>query len=195
MVAALLEAVVSILAVIPYMYYNPNNGSAMDVGEGFEDFCATSGFLLELTVWIPRLVICWIVLHLVMVLVFKHSANAIKWKHEACGLAVVLVLPASITWLPFVKDMYGWSQVQCWIKISESDCIYDYEGLIFMVVFDYGPELFVVLAIFVSLGTIFTVMCRRAVRQEQAFYQPSVHQRGLKEVLPLLLYPVIFLVL
>jgi len=64
MVAALLEAVVSILAVIPYMYCNPNNGSAMDVGEGFEDFCATSGFLLELTVWIPRLVICWIVLYL-----------------------------------------------------------------------------------------------------------------------------------
>ena len=97
MVATLLEAVASILAVIPYiMYVKHDNGSAMDVGEGFEDFCATSGFLLELTVWIPRLVICWIVLHLVMVLVFKHSANAIKWKHEACGLAVVLILPASI---------------------------------------------------------------------------------------------------
>ena len=92
--------------------------------------------------------------------------------------------------------MYGWSQpVGCWIKISESNCMYDYEGLTFMSVFGYGPELFIVLATLISLVTIFTVICRRAVRQEQVFYQPSVHQRGLKEVLPLLLYPLIYLVL
>ena len=192
MVAALLEAVVSILAVIPVYV----NGTVVAVREGFEDFCAASGYLLMVTGWIPRLVICWIVLHLVLVSVFKHNANAIKCKYEACGLAVVLILPAAITWVPFVKGMYGWSQqVGCWIKISESNCTYDYEGLTFMFVFGYAPELFIVLAILISLGTIFTVICRRAVRQEQVFYQTSVHQRGLKEVLPLLLYPLIYLVL
>ena len=54
MVAALLEAVVSILAVIP-VYNNHDSGSAMDVGEGFEDFCATIGFLLEVTLWISQI--------------------------------------------------------------------------------------------------------------------------------------------
>jgi len=192
MVASLLDAVVSILAVIPVYI----NGNVVAVREGFEDFCAASGYLLMVTGWIPRLVICWIVLHLVLVLVFKHSANAIKCKYEACGLAVVLILPASITWVPFVKGMYGWSQqVGCWIKISENNCTYDYEGLTFMFVFGYAPELFIVLATLISLVTIFTVICRRAVRQEQVFYQTSVHQRGLKEVLPLLLYPLIYLVL
>ena len=74
--------------------------SCMVVREGFEDFCAASGFLLELTAWIRRLVIRWIVLYLVMVLVFKHNVITIKWKHEACGLVVVVLLPALITWVP-----------------------------------------------------------------------------------------------
>ena len=93
MVAALLEAVVSIHAVIPVYI----NGTVVAVREGVENFCAASGFLLIVTAWKSRLVVCWIVLHLVMVLVFKHNANAIKCKYEACGLAVVLILPAAIT--------------------------------------------------------------------------------------------------
>ena len=101
-VAALLEAVVSILAVIPVYI----NGNVVAVREGVEDFCAACGFLVMVTGWIPRLVICWIVLHLVLVLVFKHNANAIKCKYEACSLAVVLILPAAITWVPFVKGMH-----------------------------------------------------------------------------------------
>ena len=122
--------------------------------------------------------------------------NAIKWKHEACGLAVVLILPALITWVPFVKGMYGWSQEQCWIKTSENNnCMFDSAGLTIMLVFDYGPGLLAVLTVFILLVTIFTVMCRRAVRVEHRFCQPSVHQKGLKEVLPLLLYPPIYLVL
>ena len=70
--AALLEAVVTIFNVIPVYH----NGTVVAVGERFEDFCAAIGFLLEVIVWIPRIVICWIVLYLLMVLVFKHSANA-----------------------------------------------------------------------------------------------------------------------
>ena len=191
LVTSLLEAVVSILEVIPVYH----NGTVVAVREGFEDLCAAIGFLLEVSVWIPRLVICWIVLYLVMVLVFKHSTNAIKWKHEVCGLAVVLILPPSIAWVPFVKGMYGLSQGLCWIKISESNCLYDDVGLIFMFVLSYGPQLLICLATFISLGTILIVMCRRSVGQEQGFCQSSVHQKGLKEVLPLLLYPLIYLVL
>jgi len=193
MVAALQEAVVSILAAVVIPVYI--NGTVVAVREGFDDFCAASGYLIMVTAWISKLVICWIVLRLVLVFVFKHNANAIKCKYEACGLAVVLILPASITWVPFVKGMYGWSRGGCWIKTSESDCVYDYVGLTWMFVFDYGPELFIVLATLISLVTIFTVICRRAVRQEQVFYQTSIHQRGLKEVLPLLLYPLVYLVL
>ena len=190
-VAALLEAVVSVLEVVPVYH----NGTVVAVREGFEDFCAASGFLLEVSVWIPRLVICWIVLYLLMVLVFNHSTEVVKWKYEVCGLAVVLILPPLISWVPFVKGMYGLSQGGCWIKTSESNCLYDDVGLAFMFVFDYGPQLFICLATVISFGTILIVMCRRAVRQEQGFCRSSVHQKGLKEVLPLLLYPLIYLVL
>jgi len=46
-VAALLEAVVTIFNVIPVYH----NGTVVTVREGFEDFCAAIGFLLEVTVW------------------------------------------------------------------------------------------------------------------------------------------------
>ena len=64
-----------------------------------------------------------------------------------------------------------------------------------MFVLDYGPQFLVCLVTFISLVTIFIVICTRAVRLEQGFCQPSILQSALKEVLPLLLYPLIYLVL
>ena len=61
-----------------------------------------------------------------------------------------------------------------------------------MFVFSYVPAFLVCLITFVSFGTIAIVMCKRALQQEQGLCQPSVHQQGLKEVLPLLLYPPIY---
>ena len=168
----------------------------MAVRGGFEGFCSAVGFFLEVVVWMEKLVICWIVLYLVMVLVFRHSANAIKVKYEVCGLAVVLVLPLLVSWVPFVKNMYGLSGVACWIKLSEnSACDYDYIGLTFLFVFYYGPTFCVGMATLVALCTILIVMCRRAVRQEQGFGQRTVYRQGIKEVLPLIVYPFIYLLL
>ena len=71
---------------------------------------------------------------------FRHSANAVKVKHEACGLAVVLLLPLVVAWVPFVKNMYGLSGAACWIKLSEnSACDYGYICLTFLFVFTMGP--------------------------------------------------------
>ena len=141
-------------------------------------------------------VICWIVLYLVMVLVFRHSANAIKVKHEVCGIAVVLVLPLLVSWVPFVKNMYGLSEAACWIKLSEnSACDYDYIGLTFLFVLYYGPTFCVAMVTLVALCTILVVMCRRAMRQEQGVGQRSVYRQGIKEVLRLVFYPFLYLLL
>ena len=125
-IVALLEPVVSILDVLPVY----RNGTAVAVRVGFEGFCSLVGFLSVVVTWMELLVICWIVLYLVMVLVFRHSANAIKVKYEACGLAVVLLLPLVVTWVPFVYDMYGLSEEICWTKLSNNNaCDYDSIGL------------------------------------------------------------------
>ena len=191
-IVALVHPVVLILDVLPVY----RNGTVVAVREGFESFCSLVGFLYVVTEWMELLVICWIVLYLVMVLVFRHSANAVKVKHEACGLAVVLLLPLVVAWLPFVKNMYGLSDVTCWIKLSEnSACDYDYIGLTFLFVFYYGPNFCVGMATLVTLCTILIVMCRRAMRQEQGVGQQSVYQQGVKEVLLLLLYLFLYLLL
>ena len=160
-VADLLKAVVTIPDVISVYC----NGTVVAVRSGFEGFCSAVGFLLEVTLWMEKLVVCWVALYLVMVLVFRYNANAVKVKHEACGLAVVLLLPPLVTWVPFVKNMSGLSEAACWIKVSEnSTCDYDYIGLTFLFVFYYGPIFCVSIATLVALFTIFMVMCRRAMR-------------------------------
>ena len=145
-VASLLKAVVTITDVLPVYH----NGTVVAVRSGFYGFCSAVGFLSAVVQWMELLVICWIVLYLVMVLVFRYNANAVKVKHEACGLAVVLLLPLLVSWVPFsVKNMYGLSEVICWIKVSEnSTCNYDYIGLTFLFVFYHGPVFCVAMATF-----------------------------------------------
>ena len=108
-VADLLKAVISIPDVLSVY----RNGAVVAVRSGFEGFCSAVGFLLEVTLWMEKLVVFWIVLYLVMVLVFRHNANAVKVKYEACGIAVVLLLPLLVSWVPFVKNMYIAYQKLC----------------------------------------------------------------------------------
>ena len=186
------DGVVSILQAVPVYY----NGAVVATREGLEGFCAAVGFLSNIADWLELLVICWIVIYLFVVLVFKYSANAIRKKHEISGLVVVLILPFLFNWVPFVKNMYGLSGGDCWMKPSVNNyCDYDEVGLIFMFLLSYGPFLLVCLITLVSLGTIAIVMCKRAFQQEQGLCQPSVHRQGLKEVLPLLLYPLSYFLL
>ena len=190
MVAVQFHGVVSILQIVPVYH----NGSVVATREELEGLCAAAGFLISVVDWMILLIISWIALYLVMVLVF--SANAIRRKHEICGLAVVLILPFLFNWVPFVKNMYGLSGGKCCMKPSvTSYCKYDNVGLAFIFLLSYGPEILVGIITFVSFGTILIVMCRRALQQEQGLRQPSVHQQGLKEVLPLLLYPLIYFLL
>ena len=191
-IAALLELAVSIVDVLPVYH----DGTVVAVRRGYEGLCAVVGFLIEVTLWMKMLVICWVVLYLVMVLVFRHNADNVKRKHEVCGIAVVLLLPLLVTWVPFVKNRYGLSEVACWIKLSEnSTCNYDYIGLTFMFAFYYGPAFCGGIATLVALCTILIVMCKRAMTQEQGFGTQSIYRQGVKEVLPLILYPLIYLLL
>ena len=192
MVAVQFHGVVSILRVVPVYY----NGSVVATREGFEGLCAAAGFLINVVDWMILLIISWIVLYLVMVLVFQYSANAIRRKHEICGLVVVLILPFLFNWVPFLKNMYGLSGGQCGMKPSvTSNCKYDDVGLAFIFLLSYGPGILVAIIAFVSFGTMLIIMCRRTLQQEQGLRQPSVHQQGIKEVLPLLLFPSIYFLL
>ena len=184
--------VLSILRVVPVYH----NGTVVAMMKDLEVLCAVAGFLDTVADWMELLIIFWIMVYLAMVLVFKYSANAVRRKHEVCGVAVILVFPFLFNWVPFLKDMYGLSGGECWIKPSvKSYCEYDGLGLTFMFVLSYCPVFIVCLITFVSFGTLVIVMCKRALQQEQGLHQSSIHWQGIKEVLPLLLYPLIYFLL
>ena len=73
-IAALLELAVSIVDVLPVY----RDETVVAVRRGYEGLCAVVGFLIEVTLWMKMLVICWVVLYLVMVLVFRHNADNVK---------------------------------------------------------------------------------------------------------------------
>ena len=190
LVTILLVQVVNILGVTPVYY----NGTTVAVRGGFEGLCVAAGFLYQVTFWMELLVIVWIVLYLLMILVFRCNATGVK--QEACGVAVVLFLPFSFNWIPFVKGMYGMSGPYCWIKQSmNGNCEYDDVGLALMFSLLNGPEFLIIVAVLVSFVAITVVMCRKVMRQRPRMGQPSIHQQGLKEVVPLLLYLIIHFVL
>ena len=192
MVAILLVEVATILEAVP-MY---NNGAVVAVRKGFEGLCAVASFLFQIAAWMEMFVIFWITLYLLTVLVFSCNVTVVKWKQEVIGLTAMLILPFLFNWIPFIKDMYGISGPYCWIKQSmNSNCKYDYVGLALMLALLNGPEFSIIMFVFVSLVAIAIMMCKRAFRQQQGIGQPSIHQQGLKEVLPLLLYLLIYLVL
>ena len=56
-IAALLELVVSIVDVLP-VYHDE---TVVAVRRGYEGLCVVVGFLIEVTLWMKMLVICWIV--------------------------------------------------------------------------------------------------------------------------------------
>ena len=184
--------VLSILRVVPVYH----NGTVVAMMKDLEVLCAVAGFLDTVADWMELLIIFWIMVYLVMVLVFKYSANAVRRKHEVCGVAVILVFPFLFNWVPFLKDMYSLSGAECWVKPSvKSYCKYDGLGLTFMFVLSYCPVFIVCLITFVSFGTLAIVMCKRALQQEQGLCQSTVHWQGIKAILPLVLYPLIYFLL
>ena len=128
-VAVQFDGVVSILQAVPVYY----TGAVVATREGLKGLCAAAGFLSNVADWLELLVICWIVLYLAVVLVFKCSANTIRRKHEICGLTVILVLPFLLNWVPFLKNLYGLSGGNCWMKPSVRNYRdYDDVGFIFL---------------------------------------------------------------
>ena len=65
----------------------------------------------------------------------------------------------------------------------------------FALYFYCGPAFCGGIATLVALCTILIVMCKRAMTQEQGFGTQSIYQQGVKEILPLILYPLIYLLL
>ena len=184
---------VSVMFEMVPVHHNDKQ-NIVEVRQGWEGMCTALGYITQLLETAKLLVVCWIVLYLLFVVVFKqHAINAPFY--ETCGLLVVFAVPFALDWLPFTWNKYGLSGFYCWIMLTdENDCSQGHAagiGLIFGV--QYAPILAATIFSVISFVVIIVTLCRKASRSELSLV--NTYQRGLRKVLGILVYPLIYLLI
>ena len=157
--------------------YSSDRGTP-SIRDGWGGACVAFAFMDQLLMWMSNCVIAWIVLYL-MLLVHRlyhlnhHNNNnqpsrnsqnsfAVWWKYkETIGLILVIAVPFTFNWVPFIWDMYGLSGLFCWIKevSSTGDCSARQLSTILMFSMCYGPLLFLIICGFLCFVAFTVALC------------------------------------
>ena len=163
--------------------------------------CKTTAFLLEYCLWIKLLFTLCLVFHLFCLAVcLKHFQ-----KLEIGYVLFSILFPLFFTWIPFIHNSYGVAGAWCWIRDWKDDCANEkyLEGIIEQFVLWYGA-LFVSLTLsVVAVFIIVIVLAQRAYAHKKnpeneyliENQERNRNLKAIKELLPLLAYPVLFYIL
>lgn len=186
MVATSLWSLAIMAEVVPVKHGH----SIVEAREGWEGTCAVAGFVAQVVESAKILLICWIVLYLLLLVVFK--CNASRRRHEVTGVVVVVTLPLLVDWIPFCWEWYGPSGLWCWIRLTDDDCGDLWKGLGLMLAIEYVPILLAITFTIVSFVSITVALCRRTRRTEIKWRWASIYQKGLAEATALMAYPLVY---
>ena len=162
--------------------------------------CKTTSFLLVYFEWTKLLFTICLVFHL-----FSLAVCLKNFKKLEIGYVLFSILfPLLYTWIPFIHNSYGVAGAWCWIRDWKDDCATQkyLEGIIEHFALWYGP-LFISLTLsVVAVFIILIVLARRAFAHDNSEREYLVEnqeryqiKKAIKELLPLLAYPVIFFIL
>lgn len=167
--------------------------SQVKVRQGWESTCAAIGFITQVMESAKILMVCWIVLYLLLLVVFKYNASTSN--HEAMGLVSISVLPLVVDWLPYKWNRYGLSGLWCWIRLTDDYCHNIWAGVGLMLAVEYVPVLLAIIFTFVSFLIIVVALCRRAYRTEIRWKWMFVYKKGLEEATALMVYPCVYAII
>ena len=159
--------------------------------------CKVIGFIFQLALWVKLLFVNAFVFHFFALAVFTRDLK----KLEPLYILFSILLPVLFTWVPFINDSYGISGAWCWIRVWKDECATQkyIEGIIFQFALWYGPLFF---CLTVTVGMAITILIILGVRACKKRNQPQhlqqengnqqQNQKALKELSPLMAYPIIF---
>ncbi len=192
MIVASIWSLTIMAEVVPVVHESSLSGG-VTVRQGWEEICAIVGFLTQVVETAKILVVCWIVLYLLLLVVFKYNAS--KLSHEVIGLTIVVAVPLALDWLPFCWGSYGLSGLWCWIELTNANCEDVWRGLGLMLAVEYVPMILTILLTALSFISITVTLCRRSHRTEIKWKWTSVYQKGLAEAAALMVYPCIYAII
>ena len=196
--------------------YDPQLG-IVSVREGWGTACVVFGFMDQVSMWISNFVIIWIMLYLLSLAYRLRHVQGSKPMHtisqtfttqaacflcrstckEVIGVIVVVTLPLTFNWVPFLWNMYGLSGLFCWMKeVSNGNCNDRTLSIILMFSMSYGPLLSLIFAGFLCLLTITLILCRGSTLNHKDVQSESAMQKrfkeGLKEMSFVLVFPLLY---
>ena len=173
MLADLLQSVAQVFEVASVSY--DHEQEIAYVRGGWETACVMFGFMDQVSMWMSNCVILWIMFYLLAtvyrLLCFRYrdsitmdSGNASRLcghkVKEVFGIFLVIVIPFTFNWVPFIWRMYGFSGLFCWIKeVSNNDCNDRRLSAILMFTMSYGPLLLLVFCGFLCFLIVTTLIC------------------------------------
>ena len=162
--------------------------------------CTTTAFLLEYFLWIKLLFTLCLIFHLFSLAVCRKNFQ----KLEIGYVLFSILFPLLYTWIPFIHNSFGVAGAWCWIRDWKDDCANEkyLEGIIEQFVLWYGA-LFVSLTLsVVAVFIMLIVLAQRAYAHKNSENEYLIENqernrnlKAIKELLPLLAYPVLFYIL
>ena len=165
--------------------------------------CEAVGFLTQYSTWVKLMFTACLTFHLFCLAVF--FKNFVKL--ELVYVLISVFSPLLHVWIPFIKHSFGMSGAWCWIRGWKDDCAKEKYtlGLIEQFALWYGPFFLVTLVDALAIVVMVITLAIRAFRQRRCSFvsdtEPLLKQardqkkEALKQLLPLLIYPLLFLIL
>ena len=169
----------------------------------FRRVCEAVGFMTQYSTWVKLMFTACLTFHLFCLAVF--FKNFIKL--EVMYVLISVFSPLLHVWIPFIKHSFGMSGAWCWIRGWKDDCAREKYtlGLIEQFALWYGPFFLVALVDALAIVTMVITLAIRASKERRrssvSDMEPLLNQtrdqkkEALKQLLPLLIYPLLFLML
>ena len=148
--------------------------------QNVQELCKKLGFLLQYAVWLKT----------------SFIRNLNKRKHEALYVVSSVLIPLPIAIVPLFTNTYGPAGAWCWINGTDSNCERLLTGMIEQFALWYGPIVGLTVVDVLAVIRNAHILCKRAWKYDREFHDPLLpkqnHRAALKEVLPLIAYPIAF---
>ena len=168
-----------------------------NAGSALEDLCMAVGFFNQVSFWWELMSVVIIMIDIFIKIAFKRQTE----KFELLYVILIISVPLSFSWIPFIKKAYGPAGTFCWIReynfINETYCPHLEFGIYLRFILYYIPlYILLFLLIILLLSTCCIIRKRRKQWNSQLDYQIiHLEQILVKEIRSLFAYPIIFIVI
>ena len=180
-------AVVLELEVLP-VDTNKSDNATVVIREGWSGVCIFLGYADEYFNNARTLAVLWTSFYIFMLAVYNIELK--RKRHEIAGVVTILLVSSLLPSIPFAFDLYGISDIWCWIKDSQNTSESSTTvGLAVQLGIDTIPQLILSVACVFLIGTVISIY-HKGIQKGGALQ----HKRwmAIREMLPLLIYPSLY---